>query len=313
MSTYLWQNFLKDSTYTIFIAQKVAQFSDKFGLEQCIEIGPGKGALTKKLIQIVRKPLLLLEKDETLLTQLHATIALALTKTDPEPTSTPLHHSPDIQMYEPTIKMGDALQLDVASELQQIWRDARQTVVVGNLPYYITSPLLTKFFGWWNAVFPVGVFMVQKEVADKIKTDASKKSYLWRLLNYQYEVTYLKTVPAKAFTPAPKVQSAIFSLVSRALTSKTATSSMSDESSNTPWVNITSQNFWSSTDTLPSRPSFSYEKMIELLNHISLYKRKTLWKCRKMAWLQWTYNLPEDLAGKRLEEIGLADMERILS
>ena len=81
-------------------------------MEQCIEIGPGKGALTKKLIQIVRKPLLLLEKDETLLTQLHATIALALTKTDPEPISTPVHHSPDIQMHEPTIKMGDALQLD---------------------------------------------------------------------------------------------------------------------------------------------------------------------------------------------------------
>lgn len=87
--------------------------------------------------------------------------------------------------------------------------------------------------------------MVQKEVADKIKHDAPKKSYLWRLLNYQYEVTYLKTVPAKAFTPPPKVQSAVFSLVSRELMG------------------------------LPP-VSFSYEKMIDLLNKISLYKRKTL-------------------------------------
>ena len=313
MSTYLWQNFLKDSTYTIFIAQKVAQFSDRFGLEQCIEIGPGKGALTKKLIQIVRKPLLLLEKDETLLGQLQATIDATIEKNLVSEDLSPEQLLQNLQIHKPTIKMGDALQLNVAWELEKIWRDARQTVVVGNLPYYITSPLLTKFFGWWNAVFPVGVFMVQKEVADKIKTDAPKKSYLWRLLNYQYEVTYLKTVPAKAFTPAPKVQSAIFSLVSRTLTAKTATSSMSDASSNTPWVEITTKNFWSSTDRLSGRPSFSYEKMIELLNHISLYKRKTLWKCRKMAWLQWTYNLPDDLAGKRLEEIGLADMERILS
>lgn len=87
--------------------------------------------------------------------------------------------------------------------------------------------------------------MVQKEVADKIKTDAEKKSYLWRLLNYQYEVTYLKTVPAKAFTPAPKVQSAVFSLVSKKLIGK-------------PTV------------------GFSYQKMIELLDKISMYKRKTL-------------------------------------
>ena len=87
--------------------------------------------------------------------------------------------------------------------------------------------------------------MVQKEVADKIKTDADKKSYLWRLLNYQYEVIYLKTVPAKAFTPAPKVQSAVFSLVSRELIGKPAA-------------------------------GFSYQKMIDLLDKISLYKRKTL-------------------------------------
>lgn len=83
--------------------------------------------------------------------------------------------------------------------------------------------------------------MVQKEVADKIRTDADKKSFLWRLLNYQYDVKYLKTVPAKAFSPAPKVQSAIFSLIEK-----------------------------------PIKPQFSYEKMIYILDKISKYKRKTL-------------------------------------
>ncbi len=119
--------------------------------------------------------------------------------------------------------------------------------------------------------------MVQKEVADKIRTDAEKKSFLWRLLNYQYDVKYLKTVPAKAFSPAPKVQSAVFSLIAK-------------------------------TET----PAFAYQDMLFILEKISMYKRKTLAKSRKMADLQEKYPLPEDLATKRLEEIGLEDMGRIL-
>jgi 16S rRNA A1518/A1519 N6-dimethyltransferase RsmA/KsgA/DIM1 with predicted DNA glycosylase/AP lyase activity len=138
--------------------------------------------------------------------------------------------------------------------------------------------------------------MVQKEVADKVKSDAEKKSFLWRLLNYQYDVRYHKTVPAKAFSPAPKVQSAVFSLVAKA-----------------------------------SVPTFSYTLMVALLERISMYKRKTLGKIWKMAGEQgedgvWSIMvvpegesaairivLPEDLAGKRLEEIGREEMGRVLS
>ena len=238
--------------------------------------------------------------------------------------------------------MGDALALDTASLLEQKWRNPVQTIVVGNLPYYITSPLITKFFWWWNAKFPAGVFMVQKEVADKIRTDAAKKSFLWRLLNYQYTVKHIKTVPAKAFSPAPKVQSAIFSLIVKAQT-----------------------------------PAFAYDDMVWLLDKISGYKRKTLGKSWKMAsrhpelvegtinasvinkakqsnewqndkmrklkttrhpeqsegsrewqndekteWQEsllyisyWSkkFYLPKDLENKRLEEIGLEEMGRILS
>lgn len=266
MSSYLWQNFLKDSTYTILIAQKVLQFCNDLKLEQCIEIGPGKWALTKKLISIVNKPLILLEKDETLAPHLQQFVDPAI----PEWENTT--SNPKVELL-----LGDALAVDVASLLGQKWRDPSQTIVVGNLPYYITSPLITKFFWWWNAVFPAGVFMVQKEVADKIRTDAEKKSFLWRLLNYQYDVKHLKTVPAKAFSPAPKVQSAIFSLIAKAQT-----------------------------------PQFAYEDMVAILEKISMYKRKTLAKSRKMADLWKKYLLPEDLAGKRLEEIGLEDMGRIL-
>ena len=57
--------------------------------------------------------------------------------------------------------------------------------------------------------------MVQKEVAEKIRHDANKKSFLRRLLNYSYEVTYLKTVPARAFSPAPKVDSAVIAITAK--------------------------------------------------------------------------------------------------
>ena len=83
--------------------------------------------------------------------------------------------------------------------------------------------------------------MVQKEVADKVRHDAEKKSFLWRLLNYHFEVKYLKTVPAKAFKPAPKVQSAIISLIRKKNT--------------------------------PGRP---FGQLRVILERISMYKRKTL-------------------------------------
>lgn len=119
--------------------------------------------------------------------------------------------------------------------------------------------------------------MVQKEVADKVKVDAEKKSFLWWLLNYHFEVKYLKTVPAKAFSPAPKVQSAIISLVRKKET-----------------------------------PRCGYDQMRVLLERISMYKRKTLGKSWKMASKQlkeqraesktmlhlenYTYELPESIA-----------------
>jgi len=90
--------------------------------------------------------------------------------------------------------------------------------------------------------------MVQKEVADKVRYDAEKKSFLRWLLNYHFEVHYLKTVPAKAFKPAPKVQSAIISLIRK-----------------------------------KNHPGCPLGQVRVLLERISMYKRKTLGKSWKMA------------------------------
>jgi 16S rRNA (adenine1518-N6/adenine1519-N6)-dimethyltransferase len=92
--------------------------------------------------------------------------------------------------------------------------DRSTTLIVGNLPYYITSPILRQFFE--HDSFIGGVFLIQKEVAEKIMTEAPKKSYLWRLLNNHYDVRYCFTVKPKCFNPPPKVDSAVISLTRKA-------------------------------------------------------------------------------------------------
>ena len=108
---------------------------------------------------------------------------------------------------------GDILDVDVEKFLKENNIDSKKTLVVGNLPYYITSPILRKFFGNGMQNFAGGFFMVQDEVAQKLDIHAKKKSYLWWLLNCLYTVTYAKTVPAKCFKPAPKVKSALIQLM----------------------------------------------------------------------------------------------------
>lgn len=239
-------------------------------MDTIIEIGPGKCALTRKLIQLGKK-VVLFEKDMDLCDLIESVV---------EESST-------------DIIRGDVLEQEPLEILKKHGLESAKTIVVGNLPYYITSPILTKFFGGEAPAFDAGIFMVQKEVADKIKHDAEKKSFLWRLLNYHYDVEYLKTVPAKAFSPKPKVQSSIISLKRKKQT-----------------------------------PGCDYGQVKTLLERISMYKRKTLAKSRKMAQKdrlmkpegvskdqlmlgEYSYVLPEELKKKRIEEVSRDEMDLI--
>jgi 16S rRNA (adenine1518-N6/adenine1519-N6)-dimethyltransferase len=146
------------------------------------------------------------------------------------------------------------------------------------LPYYITSPIFRKIVE--NQIFfPYGLFMIQKEVAEKIKTDATKKSYLWWIVNYFYEVNYLKTVPPKAFNPPPKVYSSIVELKKK-------------------------------DDNLI--PKFEFKRMLEFLDIVSPFKRKTLNKIFKMKGLD-TNKIDVGLLKKRTEELSFKDLDMILS
>jgi len=149
-----------------------------------IEIGPWKWSITK-LIQTISPIFFVVDKDPT------------------------FYDNWQLRIENWEFVLWDVLEVDVEKLLSDKKIHSSQTLIVGNLPYYITSPILRKFFGYGQQEFAWGIFMVQEEVWQRLKSDAKKKSYLWRLLNYAYEVKYLKWVPAKCFKPAPKVKSCL--------------------------------------------------------------------------------------------------------
>ncbi len=253
MSTYLWQNFLTDSTIRHRIADKTQLFFNETKSKNLIEIWPGKWSITKLILDIT-PDFFLFEKDETLKEILEEVLS----------------HK---QKWNAKIIRWDVLEWD----LDQFKWEKDKTFVVGNLPYYITSPILRKFFWSGLGEFAGWLFMVQDEVWQKLRFDADKKSYLYWILNYAYEVKYLKTVPAKAFSPAPKVKSCMIWLFKK--------------------------------EQLPNIP---FEKLISFLDLFSPYSRKTLWKISKMISKKWgTFVIPEDLQNKRLEELDWNQIEKI--
>lgn len=268
MSAYLGQNFLKDSSIISRIVAKIVSLCKEHNLTTIFEIGPGRGAITKKLLAL-DKQLFLFEKDETLKPSLESLVQ------NIQHTTCNMQHG---------IVRWDILDLDGQAFLEQKWLKINEILVFGNLPYYITSPILRKFFGQGEKRYLAGLVMIQKEVGDKIRHDAVKKSYLWRLLNFHYTVKYAKTVPAKAFSPAPKVQSCLITLIAK-------------------------------EHNDPRYTKVNFERMVGLLDQISGSKRKTLGKIWKMKVKNWerSYALPNYLAGKRLEELEWDDMRQILS
>ena len=255
MSTYLWQNFLTDSKIRHRIADKAQSFFNENNCKYLIEIWPGKWSITKLILNI-SPDFFLFEKDETLKETLENVIA-------------------EKENWNVNIIRWDVLDSDL-SDFE--WKK-EETFVVWNLPYYITSPILKKFFWSWKGEFAWWLFMVQDEVWEKLRYDAGKKSYLYWILNYAYEVQYLKTVPAKAFSPAPKVKSCLIWLIKK--------------------------------DRIPN---IDFNKLIEFLDLFSPYSRKTLGKISKMiAKKWWNFVIPEHLESKRLEELDWDKIEEIIS
>jgi len=178
------QNFLQDDN----IIERIVQSLNIKDSDNLIEIGPGQGALTDKLFDQC-KHLDVIEIDRDLAAE------FAWRYDDKENFS--LH-------------IADVLKFDFTSLPT---RDSRFKVI-GNLPYNISTPLLFRLFNC-KALFSEMLFMLQLEVVDRICASPGNKNYgrLTIMSQYHCKVDKLFRVPATAFHPQPKVESAIIRLV----------------------------------------------------------------------------------------------------
>jgi len=174
------QHFLTDRHY---LSRIVAAIDPKRE-DTIVEIGPGPGALTTELAKRVER-LHVIEIDREL--------AAALRK----------HYaSTQVVVHE-----GDVLEFDFAA-LPSPLR------VVGNLPYNISTPILFRVAEMAERIVD-GVFMLQKEVVDRMVADPDTEAYgrLSVMLQYRFAMESLLHVPPGAFTPPPKVDSAVVRMV----------------------------------------------------------------------------------------------------
>jgi 16S rRNA (adenine1518-N6/adenine1519-N6)-dimethyltransferase len=165
-----------------------------------LEIGPGRGALTSTLVRQARR-VIAVETDRVLAAQLRMHFSL----------------TPNIEIIE-----GDILAIDLdtlfgpkpGSTRPGMEQVPERVPVVGNLPYFITSDILLRLFEY-RKYFDTMVLMVQKEVADRLAARPGTKEYglLSATAQLYSQVERLFIVPPGAFSPPPKVNSAVIRLV----------------------------------------------------------------------------------------------------
>jgi len=174
------QNFLIDEGA---ISAIVAAISPRAG-DEMVEIGPGLGALTRPLSQVVR-PLHVVEIDRDIVSRLHAVF---------EPGRLAVHE-------------GDALEFDFAA----LGPELR---VVGNLPYHISTALLFHLAESAGALRDIHA-MLQSEVVERIVASPGASQYgrLSVMLQYRFDIEKVLDVPAAAFRPVPKVESAVIRML----------------------------------------------------------------------------------------------------
>jgi len=182
----LGQNFLLDLNLTAKIARAAGDLS---GCD-VLEVGPGPGGLTRGLLAEGARRVVAVEKDVRALPAL-AEIAAAC------PGRLEVLH-------------GDALDLDLEAHLTPPFK------IVANLPYNIGTELLIRWLTpqHWPPLWSSLTLMFQKEVAERIVAKPRTEHYgrLALLAQYRCEAKIVMTLPPEAFTPAPKVHSAVVQL-----------------------------------------------------------------------------------------------------
>lgn len=183
------------------VLTKIIQAAQLRNSDRLLEIGPGTGILTRRLIPNVGF-IVAVELDRDLCQRLAKQLG---------------------NIENLLLLQGDILTLDLTTQLQQFSRFKPLNKVVANIPYNITAPILEKLLGTiarphypsYNLI----VLLIQKEVAERIVARPKTKAYGALSVGIQYlaHCEYICDVPSKAFDPPPKVDSGVIRLTPRPL------------------------------------------------------------------------------------------------
>lgn len=183
----LGQNFLIDTN----VLNNIVNCADLQHESGAIEIGPGIGALTEQIAKRCEK-VVAFEIDQRLLPILKETLS-------PYPHVTVVH--------------SDILEADIHKVIEENFRKDQDLMVVANLPYYVTTPILLKLL---EEKLPIRgiVVMIQKEVAERISAKPGTKEYgsLSIAAQYYAKASTEMIVPKSVFVPQPNVDSAVLKL-----------------------------------------------------------------------------------------------------
>ena len=180
------QNFLIDNNVIKKITNEVSSSSS----DLIIEIGPGKGALTKELKK----------KDSYIIAyEIDTDLVTTLEK---------------IENEKVKVIYKDILTTNIKEDINNI--NYSELYIVGNLPYYITTPIIEHIIKQ-NLVFKKFTIMVQKEVADRFMAKPKSKDYgyITLVLKYFFDTFKICDVSKYSFNPVPKVESAVISFIPR--------------------------------------------------------------------------------------------------
>jgi len=177
----LGQHFLSSAGYR----RRIVEALDLQGDDLVIEIGPGRGAMTEPLAERVR---------QVVAVELDASLAEVLQRR---------FIGKNIEILS-----GDILQTDLAEVARR--HRVEKCFVFGNLPYYITSPIVHHLMEFASTIRGMAL-LVQREVADRLTARPRSRAYgyLSVLAQFLSEPRLAFVVPPGAFAPPPKVQSAL--------------------------------------------------------------------------------------------------------
>ena len=181
----LGQNFLTDSG----AARRIVDALGEIGNAVVLEIGSGRGALTKTLAE---------RAGHLIATELDRELARTLKQEFAD--------KKNVNIVE-----ADFLRVSISELLGATLKtDSERVKVVGNIPYYITSDILLRLFEQHEQIETI-VLMVQKEVADRLVAEPHSRDYGMLTITAQLftNVERLFTLPPGAFSPPPQVHSSV--------------------------------------------------------------------------------------------------------